>query len=58
MALPICSRFFATFLTDDENGDSLFRLNVRETLNRFGEPARSRVRCVFRGEMDYRDAIA
>ena len=43
---------------DDEDVESLSRLNVGESLNRLGESARSRVRREFRGEVDDRDRFA
>jgi len=42
----------------DDYGNALSRLDVRESLNGFREPARSRVRCVFRGEVNNTDGVA
>ena len=43
---------------DDDYGKPLSRLDIRESLNGFSEPARSRVRCVFRGEVNDSDGVA
>lgn len=42
----------------DDDGNALSRLDVRESLNGFREPARSRVRCVFRREVNHTDGVA
>ncbi len=41
----------------DDDGDALSRLDIRESLNGFREPARSRVRRVFRGEMNHSNGV-
>jgi hypothetical protein len=43
---------------NDDDGNPLSRLDIGESLNRFGEPTRSRVRCVFRSEVNYSDRVA
>ena len=41
-----------------EDRNALSRLNVGESLNGFREPAGSRVRCVFRSEMNHTHGVA
>ena len=43
---------------DHDDRNALSRLNIREPLNGFREPARSRVRRVFRGEVNHSNLVA
>jgi hypothetical protein len=42
----------------DDDWNALSRLDIRESLNGFRKPARSRVRRVFRGEVNHTDGRA